>query len=507
MLSFLFLVLMVVGIKLNNLGMGTKSVSKTLNYIIIKPRQKINLNLFEAEKYEPAIIVQQLVGNLIYYSNFGRYETRLADSWNKTDDFTWSFKLKKKLKCENGEPINPDTFKKSLEKSILIFEKKGGIPILSSLSGYNQFISDNHNAKDINELKPILGIQATDDSLIFKFDKKIKSGFLQILSFSPFGYICSENFTANGEWRDDLKFISSGPYKVSKISVGSEYRLTKNLNWLDFSQDAPDEIVVSHDDTLIKKEEPTIIDAFTNEYTSSRLQPYKLVPEYINSVLIGNLADGYFKLRSTRVRFKNLFDTESAKILPLAFGVNTRSNTFYPNQQTQNIDDLEDGTSDLIVPTKPLLIEGTVPIEGTSRWHSWQVLKGTLDNLMFPYEFAGNESSFEQMTNKNYDFRIRGSSIGGGVEAWGLYVSFCSSMGINFPDPNGSICKLIQEYENDALSDEELSDQFLKTVNKEAAILPVSHYGVQLFLSDHLDTSSFSPLLAIMKFDKIRILK
>ena len=481
------------------------AVNKTLNYIIIKPRQKINLNLFEAEKYEPAIVIQQLVGNLIYYSNFGRYETRLAESWSKTDEFTWTFKLKNNLMCENGEIINPATFKKSLEKSMHIFEKKGGIPVLSSLVGYQKFVSNNRDITNINELYPIEGIQANSNNLIFKFDKKIKSGFLQILSFSPFGYICSENLDSTGNWKDDLKFISSGPYKVNKIDVGNEYRLGRNPKWLDFSIDSPNEVIITHDDKQIIKEQPTIIDAFTNEYRTNKLDSYKLVPEYINSVLIGNYDQGYFKSRETRAKFKSIFDTESAKLLPLIFGVNARSNSFYPNQQLTKIDAPASSGTKLNLPTKPLIIEGTLPIEGTSRWHSWKVLKLTLEKLHFPYKFAGNEPTFDKMTDKNFDFRIRGSSIGGGVEAWGLYVSFCSSMGINFPDPKRLVCNLIEKYENDELTDSELSDQFLKTVAEESAILPVSHYGVQLFLSKQLDTQSFSPLLAIMKFDKIRI--
>lgn len=480
-------------------------MEKVLNYIILKPRQKINVNLFEAEKYEPAIVVQQLVGNLIYYSNFGRYETRLAESWDRSDDFTWVFKIKKNLKCENGEIINAESFKRSIEKSLYIFEKKGGVPILTSLVGYKNFIDKNKEIKNISSLFPIAGIVSEGDYLKFKFDKKIKSGFLQILSFSPFGYICADNFDSEGNWKDNLKFISSGPYKLSSIKEGIEYQLVRNPNWTDYSSDAPDRIIVSHDDSRISIDQPVIIDAFTNEYKNDRLMSYRLVPEYINSVLIGNIESGYFKDQATRIIFKKEFDIESEKLLPLNFGVNTRSKTFYPNQQVskREVNDISD--VHLKIPLNGLLIEGDIPIEGTSRWHSWVVLKSTLEKLKLDYKFVKNKSTFEEMTSKKYDLRIRGSSIGGGVEAWGLFVSFCSSMGINFPDPGGKICKLIEAYEADKVSDEELSNKFLELVNNEAAILPVSHYGVQMYISKNIDATSFSPLLAIMKFDQIRI--
>lgn len=478
-----------------------------LNYIIIKPRQNINLNIFESEKYEPAIIVQQLVGTLVYYSNFGRCEPRLAESWERTDEYTWKFNLKDNLFCENGEHITPNSFKKSLEKSLYIYEKMGGVPVLSSLKGYQKFQNENHNSTNINELEPLDGLIANESQLIFKFDQKIKSGLLQILAFTPFGYICSENFTSEGKWKNDLKFISSGPYIVDSIEIGKKYTLAKNPKWTDFKEHAPSKIYFTHSDTNIDNTSPTIIDAFTNEYKSTSLNQYQLVLEYLNSILLGNTEKGYFKSILNRQKFKSLTAKVNNDTLPSKFGVNIRSNTFYPNQQITLTPTLQSTQFDLERPTSPLIIEGSLPIEGTARWYAWTVLKKTLDSLNFPYKFAGNESSFAEITNKNYDIRIRGSSIGGGVEAWGLFVSFCSSMGINFPDPDGRVCSLINDYEKDKLNDEELSDQFFPIIEEQAAILPISHYGVNMFISDHLDTTTFSPLMAIMKFDQINIRK
>ncbi|MBC7456718.1 MAG: hypothetical protein H7235_00455 [Bdellovibrionaceae bacterium] len=421
------------------------------------------------------------------------------------DDFNWSFKLKKNIKCENGEVISPQSFKRSIQRSILIFEKKGGVPILSSLAGFKTFIDSNKNHSNIYNIKPIEGISFEGDFLKFKFDKKMKSGFLQMLSFSPFGYICQGNFTEAGDWRDDSKFISSGPYQVEKMELGKEYVLARNPFWLDFQKGAPDKVIFTHDDSKADKNYATIIDAFTNEYQNEKFIPYRLVPEYINSVLIGNLESGFFKEKQTRARFKKVFDSVSEEILPLSFGVNSRSNTFYPSQSTSTIAEGLPTKEDFVRPSKALLIEGDVPIEGTSRWFAWKVLKTTLERLKLDYKFAKNKSSFEEITNRNYDLRIRGSSIGGGVEAWGLYVCFCSSMGINFPDPQNKVCNLISECENNKVTEEELAKKFLEVVAEEAAILPVSHYGDQLFLSESVVAKSFSPLLAIFKFDQMEI--
>ena len=103
--------------------------SKTLNYIIYKPRSTVTLDLYEAEKYEPAIIVQSLIGNLVYYSNQGRYEPRLAKQWRRVQPDSWEFELNQGLICESGEKISTESFKQSLLRTILFLAKS---PYLSS---------------------------------------------------------------------------------------------------------------------------------------------------------------------------------------------------------------------------------------------------------------------------------------------------------------------------------------------------------------------------------------
>lgn len=479
-----------------------------LQYIIIKPRNTINLNLFEGERYESAILIQQLIGTLVYYSNFGRYEPRLAHSWRKTNESTWVFQIRENLKAENGEVIDAQSIKKSIERSLFIFEKQGGVPILSNLIGFRKFINDSKGLT-IDHLPNLKGLNVDKNKLIFNFDKPVASGLLQILSFSPFGYISKDNFNKDGSWRDNEKFISSGPYKVESVKLGHSYVLVKNEFWTDFEDGVPTKVIISHDDKIDFSRKNIIIDAFTNEYSQKELTKYKLVPEYINSILIGNYQNGFFKHKYNRQMFKKKFNENVLKMLPQDFGVNSRSLSFYPNQNSTGIFNTSESVKLGENPKTQgiFIIEGDIPIEGTSRWYAWTVLKKTLDDLQWNYKFNKNSSNFTDMTNRNYDFRIRGSSIGGGVEAWGLFVAFCSSMGINFPDPNGRVCKLLNEFENNMITEDQMASMFFEAVEDEAAILPVSHYGVSLFLSETIDTSSLSPLLAIVKFDKVVINK
>ena len=198
----------------------------------------ITLDLFEAEKYREAVIIQQLIGNLVYYSNHGQYEPRLAESWSRTNDKTWEFKLKQGFKCENGELINPESFKHSLERNIKSLGLKSNLPVFDKLIGYESFLSGEQNLE---------GISTNDQSIIFKFIQPIRSGIVQILSFAPFGYISKENLNPDGSWKDNKKFISSGAYKVKELTIGSKYVLEKRTDWTLDLEKSPKIVQIIHE--------------------------------------------------------------------------------------------------------------------------------------------------------------------------------------------------------------------------------------------------------------------
>jgi hypothetical protein len=475
-------------------GFGVKSADKTLNYVILNPRGEINLNLYEAERYEPAIVVQSLVGNLVYYSNQGRYEPRLAKSWMRTSPNVWRFQLNHGQKTENGELITPASFKASIERSLRHVSKTGPFPLLSNLKGFREFLKG----------APLAGLQATEDELIFEFDQPVKDGLLQLLSFAPFGFIAKANLNPDGTWRDNKKFYSSGPYVVESAELGTRFVLVRNGAWTNgFAAGAPEKIVFTTVmPNALDLSLPWIVDAFiSSSEVSAELEKYSLVPEYINSILLGGK---YFADQSTRNVFRSFLEKHRAK-LPKQWGPHTRSESFYPNQDQSSQGRIHSEGGKLPKPATPLIIEGKLPDDGSPRYYAWQVLKGTLEETGIPYRFANNETTSKAIQNNNYDIRIRGASIGGGAEAWGLSVLFCSDIGPKLPDPSGKVCDLIAAFENEKLSETKFAEEFSKTVDLDAAIIPISHFGIQLYFSPHINRASISPALSIMRFDKLEI--
>ena len=469
---------------------------KTLSYILPSNNVPITLDLYEAERYAPAVIVQQLVGNLVYYSNDGRYEPRISESWQRVSTTQWDFKIKKGFTCENGELITPSSFRLSLIRSLRAAAKKGNIPVFNKLKGFNEMLGDENN--------DFKGIEATSDTISFHFTEATRSGPLQLLSFAPFGYICEENLNPDLSWKDKTKFISSGPYKVEKIDIGNEYILAKRIEWPGFASDSPDKIVITH--KIPQTEEDvkpyTIIDSLTGvKNIPSNLKNYRLVPEYLIAISLGNLQDGFFASLENRQALNHAIQ-EIKETVYKNRNNNSYSSFFYPSQKRVKA---PISSFKINMPEKVIIIEGKIPEKNSPKYAAYEFITAAFDLLQWKYQMNDNDFTWKDYSNQRYDVRILAPSIGNGVEAWGIDVIFFSSVGVNFPDPSGRVKKMLTEYENDKLSDQGLTDQFLAAVDEDSAILPISHFGLQWYISSGINTNSISPLISIVKFDQVEL--
>jgi hypothetical protein len=361
--------------------------SRTLNYVIKKKLESINLDLWEAEAYYNAIIVQSLIGNLVYHSNHGRYEPRLAEKWSRVSPTRWEFTLREGMTCENGERITTESFKRSIERSILAGLVNGEPPVLNKLVGYREFVKERNS---------LLGIQAIGNILAFDFTSPVRDGVVQTLSYAPYGYICADNMNPDGKWKDPYKFISSGPYKVAEIQKGKLYVLEMRHEWEGISHPkSPRKIritdIIPHS---LAESSHFILDFYeAPKNTPKSVQVYKLVPEYLVAVFFGNLETGFFGRKENREKFKRLME-RNRDLMPLSFfGYQTRADSFFAVASTKNLPIISATMSDFKyeMQERPLIIEGTEPPETSARITGWKILKKSLEEANLKYEFAGIE--------------------------------------------------------------------------------------------------------------------
>lgn len=486
----------------SELGLSRTShpTSTELHYFIIRPGQKHpGLSLFEAELYSSALIVQQLIGNLVYYSNYGRYEPRIAESWTNPNPYTWTFKLRRGFICENGEIISPASFRASLLRTFKQQEKIGGALIFQKLEGFRNFIDHSEDLRSV---------EASGDDLTFKFSTPVRDGVLETLSYAPYGYICADNFEHGNinAWKDDIKFVSSGPYQVEHIDIGHKVVISKRKGWKrDFEAGSPDKINFAYDlpapGTL-----PTnaIVDVSARKPGSldKSLEQYNLVPEYVSAIVLGNLEKGYFADLSNRLAFKKLLEANPIPA-PGKDDLWTPSTALYPNQQLVHT---KSPANAAFKPQKgPLRIQAKAPPKDGGGSIITRNLEKALIAAGLAHEFLDGDSSMSYFSDKSADIRIFGQSIGGEVRPWTLNVLFCSPLSYGYPDPTKKICRLVGDYNSGKLSVEEVSKAFLEQIEEDQVIFPVGHYGVTLYLSDSIDRTLLSPALSVPRFDQMRI--
>lgn len=307
---------------------GKRDSISSLNYVVFRPVSlKSGLSIFEAETYDAAVAVQQTIGNLVYYSNFGRYEPRIAKSWSQPSPNKWQFELNEGFRCENGEAITAESFRQSLLRSIKNQETRGGALVFRQLKGFGSFISGK------SELE---GIRATNKALTFEFEKPIRDGLLESLSYAPYGYLCAANFNSDGSWKDNSKLISSGPYRVESIEVGKKIVLVRRDDWMSpFAEGSPELISVTYDlPAKLDHSQNWIFDINRDkpENLDAKLVHFPLVPEFLSLMVLGNLKSGFFSKKENRLAFKERFEYRRAKDIPRGGELWTRADAFYPKR-------------------------------------------------------------------------------------------------------------------------------------------------------------------------------
>lgn len=135
------------------------------------------------------------------------------------------------------------------------------------------------------------------------------------------------------------------------------------------------------------------------------------------------------------------------------------------------------------------------------------LLTNILKDAKLDYRFSGASNTYEAISDTSVDIRRLSISVGGEVRPWTIRVLFCSPLSYSMPDPSGKICKMVDDYDKGAISLEDATQVFLDSVENDAAILTVRHFGQHLFLTKSIDQESFGPSLSIMRFDQLRLLK
>ncbi len=179
------------------------------DYVIVGTTDKVtSLDPAKAYEYFSCNILQNVMSGLVnYVPGTTKIVPGLAKSWEiSTDGITYTFHLRKGLKFSNGDPINSQAFKFSIDRAI-------------SLKQNPSFL-----LADV-----VKNVKVVDDTT-FKINLKYPfAPFINILAFTISYPVDPKVYRADQVY-NGLP-VASGPYMIKQLVRGQQVELVRNPNY------------------------------------------------------------------------------------------------------------------------------------------------------------------------------------------------------------------------------------------------------------------------------------
>jgi ABC-type oligopeptide transport system substrate-binding subunit len=446
-----------------------------------------------------AFYLQHLIGTLVRDKAEGRSQPYLAESWDVLDNGkTWKFNIRSGLKCEDGEKIESEQIRQSLMRTLRRFHKDmgGDVPVFSKLKGWKDFPATD-----------LASISAEGQSVVLHFDDQITDGVLEFLAMPNFGHICSANVDADGNWRDNNHIVSSGPYSLAKWDGKSAIELIARNGWPLLEAGAAQHITVVR--TLPDLEnvhaEPTIVD-YQDDYPfdKGRYTLVRSTPTWLFAFVLLPTGTGAFKSKANRIAFLNKVRELQSKE-PFDSPRFLNSTHFYPAQATPIVQPHPTPNTHTI--RKQVTIVSYHDNVGHQTYLE-KLLTTALDELGVKWRMVrvkrSSHTFLKDLMYGDWDIRMQGVSIGGGIENWGNKMMFCSALGAHLADPSGKICQLAKDFDRKQISYQAYVERFNRSLYEDAATIPILHGMATWLFTNHFDLSSVPPNSQLMSLEHLR---
>lgn len=445
--------------------------------------ESLSLHLDDVEFLKNAFIVQSLVGPLVRFSNRGQYEPFLAKSCVRQGN-SWTFQLHDGLKCEDGQEISPETFKRSLMRSLRLFKPQ-----------------------DLAQtpFSRLQQIRTDGDTLILEFNEPPDDVVLEYLAMTPFAFLSDANFEGD-VWKSGNGFISSGPYKVVEFDqMNSTCILELRSEWPLVQTKAPRSVRIS------KKHDPawpaTATLDMSYSLAASEEQCVGLVretPRALVSVRTEIGRDRFFHLRANRQMLqRTLGEIMDAASLP--FENYHRARGLFFGQAADDELDTAAAVSSTMRPSKPLRMR-TFTVGDKANEFFTELLRKALKRLNWLYEVIPTQLRTVQEFHANdYDIAFDRSHVDATLDPGAIRILFKSALGPRFPDPENRVSDLLSAFDRENMAESELQKKFNQIIREEAAVIPLYHRGFCLLFSPNIRINEISPLMSIVRYDELVI--
>ena len=248
-------------------------------------------------------VIRDLLEGLVNQDGDGNTIPGVAESWETTDNKTFTFHLRKDAKWSNGDPVTAEDFVYSWQRAV--------DPATASPYAWYMEYTKMVNAKDIvagKKDKSELGVKAVDaNTLVVELDTAVPYFVMMMghTTMKPVHQATVEKF--GDQWTKPGNFVGNGAFAVDKWVVNERLVLKRNdqywnndktvLNKVTF---LPIENQVAEMNRFLSGE----ID-FTNELPTEHFK--RLKKEYAEDVSVaGNLCTYYYIFNTKKAPFDDV---------------------------------------------------------------------------------------------------------------------------------------------------------------------------------------------------------
>jgi ABC-type transport system substrate-binding protein len=476
----------------------------SLRYVLTEERGAVSFSPEHSDTLLNATFMEQLVGTLIKYGDSGRYEPYLAKEWSVSNKgLTYSFNLRDGIACEDGYPIDAQTYRKQLYVVLRLYLQTHDLPVLSNLKGYQDFKA--HRSTELS------GITAVgNQTLVFNFENT-PDGIMEFLSMPYYGFYCPGNF-AGEKWKDPHSIVSSGSYSLGLVSE-NHVELKKRVGWFACVKDSPAVVSVDMMDfsNAISQPPRSTIIAKRLEKNDSPPRGFVRVlgtPTDLVAVVLSPRSSHFGEIQN-RAWFRN--EIYSSLILdPIDSQVDRPTSTFYSNQETPVLPSNEERPSRFGKHVAKVVVSNAIP--AGNREYVVSKIRSALTKAGVSVEIESEDRSkpgwkerLDEM--RGIDIRVVRVDIGGRAENWVVKMMFCSRLGVSFPDPSGDICRLTERFDpsTDAKGKDAYSKELERIIARDAAVIPIYHTSFSWLYSNDIDTTTASSTMNLPRFDLIKV--
>lgn len=465
--------------------LGNSKKPKVLNYWHYAQSGGYSLDPKDSDSYLNFVLMYQIVGTLLRNGKDGIYEPFLAESWLvKNEGKTYTFKLKNGLVTSRGKKINAREYSQVFHfLSKYLSSGDGGLVQFDRIVGMKEFLS--------GKAQSIAGIEVDDTSNSISFHFFEEPDDLLIAFTEPyFGFYNLDDFNDNG-LRSLMELDCSGIFEIVEMSEDRRrVRIVRRNILSPPNQPVYKEIVLrlfnnsefeGATESQLIYGAPDLKGEWLERYSFTNSDP-NMLGALVLSPYLEPFSDINNRLyvRDTVHMYKDQIEVVSPR------GQTTKYFNFLsiptedlsPKQKEKN-----DSISTANDKSKKLVEVAFFNLLGVEKHWIQEILDRVSEGVSFQLKLKQVDRTLPgEMTkvgsDEVYPARFVTVVVGGNASNQNNKMMFCSKLGVNFKDPSGRICDLVNKYEKKrGVIDQNYVNLFNRIIWEDGVVIPMMHLG------------------------------